>query len=296
MPFGGLRQSGNGWREAGHRGARRLLGLEDGLHQPRPRYASERRVPSAVALIPARAGLASGCPARTSAQLDGHPLLAYTIAAAQRVGLFDAVVVSTDSRGDRRGRAPLRRRGAVPAAGRAGRRDRRPDIDWVEHTLDALRATGGRATASPAAADQPVPTAATIRAARGPAARGRRRRLAARRREVRAAPGQDVGASTAASGCARCSTHGDGVPLHSHASTRRCRAVYVQNSSSRSPGRASRSSGGTIAGERDRARSRPRGRQGFSIDYPRRLVDVGRASLLGERGRCPQIHVEVACP
>ena len=33
MPFGGLRQSGNGWREAGHRGARRLLGLEDRLHQ-----------------------------------------------------------------------------------------------------------------------------------------------------------------------------------------------------------------------------------------------------------------------
>ena len=37
MPFGGLRQSGNGWREAGTAGARRLLGPEDHLHQPRSR-------------------------------------------------------------------------------------------------------------------------------------------------------------------------------------------------------------------------------------------------------------------
>jgi CMP-N,N'-diacetyllegionaminic acid synthase len=51
---------------------------------------------SAVALVPARAG-STRVPRKNLAPLGGHPLIAYSIAAAQDSGVFDAVVVSTDS-------------------------------------------------------------------------------------------------------------------------------------------------------------------------------------------------------
>ena len=54
MPFGGLRQSGNGWREAGTRGARRLLGPEDHLHQSQPGPGlSAIRLPASGFRLPA---------------------------------------------------------------------------------------------------------------------------------------------------------------------------------------------------------------------------------------------------
>jgi CMP-N,N'-diacetyllegionaminic acid synthase len=53
-------------------------------------------VPTAVALVPARAG-SQRVPGKNVRRLAGHPLLAYTIAAAQESGVFDAIVVSTDS-------------------------------------------------------------------------------------------------------------------------------------------------------------------------------------------------------
>jgi N-acylneuraminate cytidylyltransferase len=51
---------------------------------------------AAVALIPARAG-SQRVPGKNVRELAGHPLLAYSIAAAQESGAFDAVLVSTDS-------------------------------------------------------------------------------------------------------------------------------------------------------------------------------------------------------
>jgi CMP-N,N'-diacetyllegionaminic acid synthase len=51
---------------------------------------------AAVALIPARAG-SQRVPGKNVLPLAGHPLLAYSIAAAKESGVFDAVVVSTDS-------------------------------------------------------------------------------------------------------------------------------------------------------------------------------------------------------
>ena len=89
---------------------------------------------SAVALVPARAG-STRVPRKNVRVLAGHPLLAYSIAAARRSGLFDAVVVSTD---DAEIAEVARRYGAeVPSlrpAEIAGATS--PDIEWVRHVLD----------------------------------------------------------------------------------------------------------------------------------------------------------------
>ena len=51
---------------------------------------------SAVALIPARSG-SERVAGKNLLPLAGHPLIAYSIAAAREAALFDAVIVSTDS-------------------------------------------------------------------------------------------------------------------------------------------------------------------------------------------------------
>ena len=92
--------------------------------------------PRVVALIPARSG-SKRVPGKNVRPLAGHPLIAYTIAAATDSGLFDAVVVSTDSPDYAR---IAEHYGAdVPElrpAEIAG--DRSPDIEWVAHTLSLL--------------------------------------------------------------------------------------------------------------------------------------------------------------
>ncbi len=96
--------------------------------------------PKAVALIPARAG-SKRVKDKNIAPLAGHPLIAYTIAAARASGVFDAVIVSTDSEDYA---AVARRYGAEVPFLRplqlAG--DRSPDIDWIRHALLALRGAG----------------------------------------------------------------------------------------------------------------------------------------------------------
>ena len=54
------------------------------------------RSPRLVALIPARGG-SKRIPGKNVVPFFGHPMLAYTIAAAKATGLFEDVVVSTDS-------------------------------------------------------------------------------------------------------------------------------------------------------------------------------------------------------
>jgi CMP-N,N'-diacetyllegionaminic acid synthase len=97
---------------------------------------------SAVALIPARAG-SKRVIDKNVARLGAHPLIAYTIAAARTSGIFDAVVVSTDSE---RYADVARHYGAeVPGlrpAEFAG--DTSPDIEWVEHVLDTHAHAGRR--------------------------------------------------------------------------------------------------------------------------------------------------------
>jgi N-acylneuraminate cytidylyltransferase len=82
-------------------------------------------------------------PRKNVAALAGHPLLAYTIAAARASGVFSAVVVSTDS--DAYSDVARYYGAEVPAlrpAELAG--DTSPDVEWVEHMMTALEA-GGRA-------------------------------------------------------------------------------------------------------------------------------------------------------
>ena len=96
--------------------------------------------PSLVALIPARMG-SKRVPGKNIRVLGGHPLIAYTIAPAVQSGIFDRVMVSTDAEEIA---AIARHYGAdVPflrPAAMAG--DKSPDIEWVEHTLAALRDRG----------------------------------------------------------------------------------------------------------------------------------------------------------
>jgi N-acylneuraminate cytidylyltransferase len=96
--------------------------------------------PRAVAFVPARSG-SKRLPDKNIAALAGHPLMAYSIAAARESGLFDAVIVSTDSA---RYADTAREYGAeVPAlrpADIAG--ERSPDIEWIEHMLGVLDAQG----------------------------------------------------------------------------------------------------------------------------------------------------------
>jgi len=95
---------------------------------------------SNVALIPARAG-SKRTPGKNIAPLAGHPLLAYTICAARLSGMFEAVVVSTDSPDYA---AIARHYGAqtpfLRPAAYAG--DLSPDIEWIRHALSELADAG----------------------------------------------------------------------------------------------------------------------------------------------------------
>ena len=92
------------------------------------------------ALIPARGG-SKRVPKKNVRPLAGHPLLAYTIAAARQSDVFAAVIVSTDSPEIADiaryygAESPFLRPSAM-----AG--DLSPDIEWVRYTLDTLEGMG----------------------------------------------------------------------------------------------------------------------------------------------------------
>jgi hypothetical protein len=99
--------------------------------------ADDRQV---VALVPARVG-SRRIPGKNVKPLAGHPVLAYTIAAAQQSGVFAAVVLSTDS--DEIAQLGRHYGAEVPflrPEAMAG--DLSPDIEWVRFTLDELAWTG----------------------------------------------------------------------------------------------------------------------------------------------------------
>jgi CMP-N,N'-diacetyllegionaminic acid synthase len=87
----------------------------------------------AVALIPARSG-SRRVPGKNVAVLAGHPLIAYSIAAAAGSGVFEAVLVSTDS-------AEIADVAEAYGAEVPGLRPAEiststsPDIEWVVHLM-----------------------------------------------------------------------------------------------------------------------------------------------------------------
>jgi CMP-N,N'-diacetyllegionaminic acid synthase len=87
----------------------------------------------AVALVPARSG-SLRLPGKNIRPLAGHPLIAYTIAAAWDSGVFNAVLVSTDSEEV----AEIARRygGDVPGLRPAQMAtSTSPDVEWVRHVM-----------------------------------------------------------------------------------------------------------------------------------------------------------------
>jgi CMP-N-acetylneuraminic acid synthetase len=101
-----------------------------------------KKQPTIVALIPARAG-SKRVPDKNIRPLAGHPVMAYTIAAALQSEIFSDVVVSTDSE---QYAEIARYYGAEVPFLRppelAG--DVSPDIEWLEYTLKKLEEHGRR--------------------------------------------------------------------------------------------------------------------------------------------------------
>lgn len=230
---------------------------------------------SAVALIPARAG-SERVPGKSVRPLAGHPLLAYSIAAARESRVFAAVVVSTDAAEIA---AAAERYGAeVPAlrpAALAGATS--PDIEWVQHALGVL----GRefATFSILRPTSPFRSGATIRRAHerlveaGDAADSLR---AVRR--CREHPGKMWTLDGARLRPLLCSPAG-GVPLHSR-QYQDLPEVFVQDSSLEVAWtRVARA--GSIAGEVVLAFTCP-GEEGFTIDYPDDWERAERVAAAGE--------------
>ncbi len=95
---------------------------------------------SAVALIPARSG-STRVPGKNIRELHGHPLIAYTIASAIDSGVFDRIVVSTDSSEIAEiarhygAEAPFLRPEVMSTSTST-------DIEWMVHALDELQANG----------------------------------------------------------------------------------------------------------------------------------------------------------
>lgn len=88
-------------------------------------YASSKSV---IALIPARAGSVR-IPGKNRRLLAGHPLIAYTIAAAKQSGIFDAIIVSTDS--DLTAELAIQYGACVHGRKPEHATSESPDIEWV---------------------------------------------------------------------------------------------------------------------------------------------------------------------
>jgi CMP-N,N'-diacetyllegionaminic acid synthase len=235
---------------------------------------------TAVALIPARAGSVR-VPGKNVALLAGHPLLAYSIAAARESGLFEAIVVSTDSDEiaavARRYGAEVPRLRPTAMAGPTS-----PDIEWVRHALEGtdwelfsiLRPTS------------PFRTGATIRRAWDAlhAVPGADSIRAVRR--VREHPGKMWRVEGDVMVPLLPQAPGE-VPTHSR-QTAALDPVYVQDSSLEIAWTRIVAAG-EIAGRRV-VPFFPEGHEGLSIDYPEELAAAERLAVM-EPGLLPRVEV-----
>lgn len=96
-------------------------------------------MPTAIAFIPARAG-SQRVVGKNVRRLAGHPLIAYAISAARDSGVFQRVVVSTDSPDTAEiaryygAEAPFLRPAELATS-------TSPDIEWIKHALGAIKDT-----------------------------------------------------------------------------------------------------------------------------------------------------------
>jgi CMP-N,N'-diacetyllegionaminic acid synthase len=117
-----------------------------------------------IALIPARSG-SKRVPGKNIRRLGDHPLIAYTISAALRSGVFFRVIVSTECEetaaiASHYGAEVPFPRPAEYAA------DLSPDIDWISYTLRRLADQGDRSRCfSILNSERPFREAQTIRRA-----------------------------------------------------------------------------------------------------------------------------------
>ena len=110
-------------------------GTSDG-QLPEDRRTGPPEPPALVALIPARSG-SKRVKNKNIRLLAGHPLLAYSIAAARESGIFRSVIVSTNC--DEIAEVARHYGAEVPFLRPASMaRDLSPDIEWIEHILREL--------------------------------------------------------------------------------------------------------------------------------------------------------------
>jgi len=228
------------------------------------------RAVTAVALVPARAG-SQRVPGKNVRELAGHPLLAYTVAAARESGVFTEVVVSTDS--EEIAEVAHAYGAAVPGLRPAEMSTATsPDVEWVVHVMRD-RDEDAFAILRPTS---PFRTAATIRRAWAQfEALGDRVDSLRAVELVKQHPGKmwlvegDLMRPLLEQGAGE-------VPFHS-TQYAALPAVYVQNSSLELAWRGVLDgSRPTIAGERV-APFLTEGLEGLSIDYPE---DFERAEAL----------------
>ncbi len=233
-------------------------------------------MPSAVALVPARAG-STRVPGKNIRPLAGHPLIAYTIAAALESGLFGSVVVSSDSEEI----ASIARAYGAEApwlrppdlAGSTS-----PDIDWVRHALGEL----GPDRFDMFAILRPTSPFRSVDAIRRAYTRLAEHPEADSVRAVtlcREHPGKMWLLDGEGAMRPLLEQPEDGVPLHS-SQYAALPEVYVQDSSLEIAWTRTAIEGGTISGDTILPLV-SRGEEGFSIDYP---DDWERAEALAASG------------
>ena len=240
-------------------------------------------MPTAVALVPARAG-SQRVPGKNVRELAGHPLLAYTIASARDSGVFDAILLSTDSEeiaetGRRYGAEVPRLRPADIATATS------PDIDWVTHVMrdrdeeifSILRPTS------------PFRSGATIRRAYERLVEVGHRVDSIRAVElVRQHPGK-MWVLEGELMRPYAEQPAEGVPFHSM-QYQALPKLYIQNSSLELAWSRVLDGSPSIAGERV-APFLTEGAEGFSLDYPE---DFERAERMLASGEAWLPRVEVA--
>lgn len=95
------------------------------------------KTPSIIALIPARSG-SKRIKDKNIKKLSGHPLIAYTISAAQESGIFARIIVSTDS--PQYAKIAKYYGAEVPFLRPAEfAKSTSPDIEWLNFTLEKLQ-------------------------------------------------------------------------------------------------------------------------------------------------------------